>query len=414
MHLRDLKGHIEGFIYRPQKLQSIPVNDTNGCHTYLKSEVKVENHEPHSFKDKPSCSVDKPLDSKISLNESQCSFEENLYSHSFDEVPITSEDNPLHSEMSVDASQETWDPDFFKEKSATFLESPIKSEMSLITSQLTFEESLDSHSFEEEPITSVDNQRNSEMSLTASQFLFEDSMVPVSHPLNNSYKRQKDPLAISPVKGRPDNSHHPTDQLLARAAEALRMRLKPNWICLLEGKGIHSMQLSRNFEKCTQRRIFFNTCGDVHLSVHCVPIPITNFVPCLKMVWRELPSVRQQEHDIYDEKWTRQHKHNLWGLKSEASERLSRKEMKLPPSPCNLLVVLVLISNKFADLVQVSILWEKRGLEGKPHNRHALLVALTSIEILGIDRLQRERLQSCGGLLPEPLKPSFVKVGPKL
>lgn len=61
------------------------------------------------------------------------------------------------------------------------------------------------------------------------------------------------------------------------------MRLKTNWICLTEEDGIHAMQLSRNFEKCVQRRIFFSRSGAVHLSVHCVPIPISNFVPCPKL-----------------------------------------------------------------------------------------------------------------------------------
>lgn len=74
------------------------------------------------------------------------------------------------------------------------------------------------------------------------------------------------------------------EQLLSLAAEGLRVRLRPNWICLTEGDGIHVMQLSRNFEKCVQRRLFFSRRGDVHLSVHCVPLPISNFVPCLKMV----------------------------------------------------------------------------------------------------------------------------------
>ncbi|XP_034252547.1 uncharacterized protein LOC117652025 [Thrips palmi] len=110
------------------------------------------------------------------------------------------------------------------------------------------------------------------------------SEVPVTCPLNHSPEKQKDPLAMSPIKGRPDTSDHSTNHLLALAAEALRMRLKPNWICVLDGKGIHTMQLSRNSEKCVQRRIYFNPRGDVHLSVHCVPIPISNFVSGLKMV----------------------------------------------------------------------------------------------------------------------------------
>jgi len=52
------------------------------------------------------------------------------------------------------------------------------------------------------------------------------------------------------------------------------------------------MQLSRNFEKSIQRRIIFAKCGDVHLSVHCVPIPILIFVPTLRIV------NLQNQHDI--------------------------------------------------------------------------------------------------------------------
>jgi len=73
-----------------------------------------------------------------------------------------------------------------------------------------------------------------------------------------------------------------TEQLLARAAERLQMRPKSNWMCLTEGTGMHT--ISRNYGKCIQRWIFLTSFGDVHLSVHCVPIPISKFVPCLKMV----------------------------------------------------------------------------------------------------------------------------------
>jgi hypothetical protein len=68
--------------------------------------------------------------------------------------------------------------------------------------------------------------------------------------------------------------------LLQTAASKLREKLKKNWLCLVQDNGIHTMQLSRKFEKSIQRRIFFSIGGDVHLSVHCRSLAISSYVRC--------------------------------------------------------------------------------------------------------------------------------------
>ncbi|KAK3933207.1 [Pyruvate dehydrogenase [acetyl-transferring]]-phosphatase 2, mitochondrial [Frankliniella fusca] len=88
--------------------------------------------------------------------------------------------------------------------------------------------------------------------------------------------------SVSPIPLPPEFSEPSVTQdmslILQDASSKISMFLYQSWMCHVSDGGIHVMLLSKKFEKAVQRRLFFSPDGNVQLSVHCQPVPVTDYI----------------------------------------------------------------------------------------------------------------------------------------